>query len=496
MLPILQLTSRGKGVRASNTRAAAMRYRLILCSTLLVLATLAEAQETVAPAVATESSEPRAALKAGESIDTQILERIELPVVADTPSRTILVDPGVSIATEGDATDETQPDRQPGATAAVTVDLGAVRSRVGTGGDIQVVREGQSLAESVGDRGTITLKRGDILTVRHDRTVQPVAELPGVTTSSSSTILYTLDGSGDTRELGLFHRSAGLHWRSDRAHFMGELLVGVLDRENPQAQESLEGVTIPVQLLAPPGTLDRTDIQLVRIGSPFERVAVATDLTRDPFPVELVSQVDPDIPRAELRVFRPQLALSVPSAIQGLGVEEAVVTVSGMSTHLRPGEMLTLELDNGWLADPTVEVGESGTASTRIRSNWLGSGTLRVRTSPYEATPKEIEYSVPLRFVVATLLGAMLGGCVFTYMLNRRKPPAERFYVTDWIIGLIIGTGATTMAYAGMKLPEWISVPPVLAGDIAPFALAFICAAVGTTFIHSIVGAARKPAIG
>lgn len=475
---------------------AAMHYRLILWSTLLVLPMLVEAQESVAPATPTERSEPSAVLEVDEPTDPRILERFELPDASDTLSRTILVDPGTSIATDGAVTDETQPENQPAATAAVTVNLGAVRSRVvGTVADIQVVREGRSLEESIGDSQTVTLKRGDILAVRTDQ-MQPPPGLGAVAmpSPSSSTVLYTLDESGHPRELGLFHRSAGLHWRGDRARFIGELLVGILDRENPSARGSLDEVTIPVQLLAPPGTLDRTDIELVRIGTPFERVAVATDLSTDPFPVELISQVDPDLQRAELRVFRPQLALSGPSAIQGLGVDEAVVTVSG--TDLRPGETLTLELDNGWLADSTVVAEESGTASTRIRSDWLGSGTLRLLTPPYEATPKEIRYTAPLRFVAATLLGAVLGAFVLVYMLKRNEPAVERSYKADWIIGVIIGAGATTMAYAGMKLPEWIPVPPVLAGEVAPFALAFICAAGGAAIIHSIVGAARKPVTG
>src|SRR5690606_18823382 len=126
---------------------------------------------------------------------------------------------------------------------------------------------------------------------------------------ASSTILYTVDPAGRTRELGLVHRSAGLYWQPERERFAGELLVGVLDREDPQASGPL-GAMIPVQLLAPPGALDTDNLEVTHIGLPFQRVAVDVAIPEDPFPVEFLSQIDPDLPRAGLRVVRPQLSLS------------------------------------------------------------------------------------------------------------------------------------------------------------------------------------------
>jgi hypothetical protein len=451
-----------------------MRNPVIPWCLLLVFSAGVAAQETTSSTLRMERPSATTGLRVEEAIDPGVLEQIRVPVSTDTPSTMILME------------------REPVAGQSVTVDLSALRTRVGTSANIQVIREGRRAEESPPDRGTITLNRGDLLAVRRDLPLQSLTDAEGITTTSSPTIFYALDTSGRTRELGLIHRSAGLHWRADRARFSGELLVGLRDREDDRASGSLDGVTIPVQLLAAPGALDRTDLVLTSVGSPFQRVIVETELSADPFTVELISQLDPDLPRAELHVFRPRLALSGPSALQGLGVGEAIVTISGIDASLRPGEAITLDLDNGWLADRTVVVDETGTASTRIRSDWLGSATLRVvAPSTYEADPKEIRYTPPVRFLGATLIGAMFGALVLIYMLKRNESGVKRSYGTDWIIGVIIGSGATTMAYAGMKLPEWIPVPPVLAGEVAPFALAFICAAAGTAVIHSIVGAAR-----
>lgn len=458
-----------------------MRHQVILLC--LLLAMSAEAQEATAPST----------LRADEAIDTRTLERIQIPVAA-TPSRTILVNPEV-VKESVPAADGAPSAGQSQTTDSVTVDLKAVRRRIGTVSDIRLIREGQTVAPSPGASGIVTLKRGDILAVRRDQVVRPVSEPAGVTTAASSTILYTLDASGRTRELGLVHRSAGLHWRADHARFEGELLMGILDRENPQAREALEGITIPVQLLAVPGSLGRTDLELTRIGQPFEPVTVTTmDSSEDPFRIEIVSQLDPDLPRAALPVFRPRVALSAPETVPGLGLGQAEVIVSG--ANLRPGETIILNLDNGWIADRPLVVDKSGTAKTRIRSSGLGGGKLSLASAIYQGGPKEIDYTVPVGFTVATLIGSMLGAVVLVYMLKRKEAGSGRSYKMDWIIGVITGSGATTMAYAGMKLPQWIPLPQAFVGEAAPFALAFICAAAGTALIHSISGAARQPATG
>jgi hypothetical protein len=110
----------------------------------------------------------------------------------------------------------------------------------------------------------------------------------------------------------------------------------------------------------------------------------------------------------------------------------------------------------------------------------------------YAAEPREITYSIPFRFIVATLLGAMLGAYVLVYRMKRTEPARGRSYATDWLAGVAVGAAATTMAYAGMKLPEWVPLPSALTGEAAPFAIAFVCAAAGTGIIHTFTGPVQK----
>lgn len=330
---------------------------------------------------------------------------------------------------------------------------------------------------------TVALAPGDVLAAVRTRAATTIELSDGASAVLSSTVLITPSSPGAAhplRELGVVYRTAGLFWRAANATFEGELLVGIVDRNDARAAEPLVR-PIPIQLLAAPGSLQRTDLHIQRIGLPYELVTVSADSPDDPFTVELLSQLDPNLPTAQLPVKRPRVALSAPRELQGLGVEDAAVTLSGIDVRLPAGLTLVLDLDHGWLADSTVVVGANGIASTRLRSTLIGSGTLKLAPGPFVAEPRVIGYAPPWPFLAATTLGSVLGATVFARLQRhkRQRHPHSRW--RDWVLGLFTGIGATTMFYAGMRLPELVPIPAVRAGEVAPFALAFVCAAIATT---------------
>lgn len=330
---------------------------------------------------------------------------------------------------------------------------------------------------------TVALAPGDVLAAVRAQAATTIELSDGASAMLSSTVLITPSSPGAAhplRELGVVFRTAGLFWRAANATFEGELLVGIVDRHDARAAEALVR-PIPIQLLAAPGSLQRTDLHIQRIGLPYELVTVRADSPDDPFTVELLSQLDPNLPTAQLPVKRPRVALSAPKALQGLGVEDATVTLSGIDVRLPAGLALVLDLDHGWLADSTVVVGANGIASTRLRSTLIGSGTLKLAPGPFVAEPRVIDYAPPWPFLAATTLGSVLGATVFARLQRhkRQRHPHSRW--RDWVLGLLTGFGATAMFYAGMRLPELVPIPAVRAGEVAPFALAFVCAAIATT---------------
>ena len=375
--------------------------------------------------------------------------------------------------------------------AKVSVDIEALKGAAGDIGDVRVFRDGAAV--DVSGESNVALAQGEFLAIR-STDVQPVtAQVEGATQTASPTSVIAVDSGNVARQLALIHRTRGLVWDYAKRQFTGELLVGIIDRANP-GQEAVLPNPIPVQLLAAGGAVSPNELEIDRVGGRFKRVDVAIPDPEDPFEIQLVSRVDPDLPGAALPLKRIQLVLMAPEQVDALGVGNAEVTVRARNGQLRQGETVTLYLDNGDLQESTLVADGNGVAHTRVRSTRTGEGTLSVSGGPYAAAPVEIRYAFPVLWLVATLLGAMLGASIFVYTLARRKAPRQKKSVgIDWLVGVAVGIGTTAMAYAGMKLPAFIPMPHALAGVIVPFALAFVCAAMGSALIRYLTAARAKP---
>lgn len=359
--------------------------------------------------------------------------------------------------------------------SAPSIDLHALKLQIPEIGKASVVSN-NTIKQIPDSTSSFEVFPGKMVTVQNNA---PVAQtvVGQQTTTASSTVLFTLDDQNRIRTLGLVHKTAGLYWQRDKQNFIGELLIGVIDRENVQATGPLS-INVPVQLLAKSGSLERKELKIDHIGSPLVSVAIQTDNPDDPFKIQLVSQVDANLPPAELVVNRPRLTLSAPSSIQGWGVEVARVTLRGSNTELQPGNTISLELDRPGLLESTSQVQADGTATMRLRSSGLGNATLSIMPGVYSAEPKIIRFVLPWAFGISTLIGASLGALVFAL---RRRTSKMKY----WIIGLLIGSVGTVMAYVGLRLPVWIPVPEHLVGEAVPFALAFLCALSPLAFTKS-----------
>ncbi len=373
--------------------------------------------------------------------------------------------PATTVAPSEPAADDARP----------SIDLAKLRADLPGAAQASVVRDGQ--ARLPAGTGEVELEPGVVVSVASR---QPALKIEGAgrTSVASSTWLFALDGARNVRALTLAHRTAGLHWNPDKQAFVGELLVGLVDRQDATAGSAL-AATVPVQLLAPSGSLTPSVVRIDRIGNPFHVVSVTMESPDDPFKVDLVSAYDRDAPSAELRVNRPKLALSGPDTIQGWGIEVARITLSGVNTRLRPDQMVTLAADRQGLLEDTVAVGANGVAIVRMRSSGLGEAHVSLAPGIYAAEPKTIRFVPPWAFALSALAGAALGALVV--MMRSRGKKARR-----WFTGLIVGFAGTVMAYVGLRLPVWIPVPEHLVGEAVPFALAFLCALSPNLFLKDL----------
>lgn len=356
-----------------------------------------------------------------------------------------------------------------------SVNLDEVRNRIRGAGQASLISEAGAQRLPAAE-SRVELQPEQILSVA---TGMPAikTEQQGQISTASPTMLFALDGNRGVRVLSLVHRTAGLHWMPDKQAFVGQLLIGLVDRLDSQASEPLQAV-VPVQLLAAPEALSTKTVTIDRIGIPFQSVDVRLESPDDPFAITLVSSYDGSVPAAQLKINRPHLMLTGPKSIQGLGIEVARITVQGRNTRLRPQEALTFELDRPGLLQDTVSVDEDGTAEVRIRSNGLGEANLSLASGVYAADPKKLQLVPPWPFALSTLAGAALGALVFAQRARGSRP-------RRWLLGLIIGFVGTVMAYVGLRLPVWIPVPEHLVGEAVPFALAFLCALSPNLFIRA-----------
>jgi len=383
----------------------------------------------------------------------------------------------------------------PDASVQSRLNLEQIRAQVGPAGKIQLFNDAGSGSTVDEAARSLNVKPGDLLTIQNATAAPAVTQAGGLKTTASSTRLLLVEEDGRLRDLQMVHLSEGLGWRSESSQFEGELLIGVLDRNDPGYSAPLSGRTIPVQLMTGNGQLSSDSLALKRIGQPYEKVEVKVEFPDDPFAVRLVSQVDEHLPVAELEVQRPELSISGPDRLMGLGIGAGTVLVSGKNTRLAGGDQIVLKLSQGWPDTMTLSVDADGVARGRVRSDWVGDGILSLAPSGvYRADAITIEYGTPARFIIASVLGAMLGALVFVYRRWRAGDRSRKVLLFDWLVGTLVGGIVPLMAYTGFNLPQWLPIPDALTGEAVPFVLAFLAAAAGTAMIDWVAGRGRSAA--
>lgn len=396
-----------------------------------------------------------------------------------------------------EAVDRPMSSRRDSGSEPVRIELDDVQARFGNLSSLRLVDEAAGAAAIDERQNSVDLQPGEFLTVRPHNS-EPVVTMDETgRAAASGTRLITVDTRGRTRELSLFHHTDRLTWRPERSRFVGNLLVGVTELTGPGDPASDAQISIPVQLSAAGATLSPDDLRVRRIGPPYERVSVEVDFPADPYSVRLITAIDPDFPEAIFPVKRPELRLVVNPTLRGLGLGAADVIIQPHETVLRAGESIALQVDRGWLRDNPVTVDEAGQASTVLRSDWIGEVELKLAsTDIYRAAPVTIQYTFPVRFLISSVIGAMLGALVYVYRLRRSGDRSRKRLGFDWLIGALLGLIAPLMAYVGMKLPQWMPLPEAFTGEVVPFLLAFVTAALGTALIDWIGGGITSVAGG
>lgn len=259
--------------------------------------------------------------------------------------------------------------------------------------------------------------------------------------------------------------------------FAGLVHVGLRDVQDPSKKYSLPQ---PIGLLVSGEADDLTPRQLTlgHINLPFEPVRV---VSRDPADtVELTLQASGTTERATVAVpvFRPRLELFVaPPRIQGMGLETADVTVRAVGDSEPAGRVITISPTRGWVETMNLTLDQTGTATTSIRSAWLGTATVNASGAPFAPASESVEFLLPVVFLVAALLGGLAGA----YLRH------------GWRMKAVLLDGGLTGIVVAALYAVGVNVLPFQPGARAGEALVFVVAAAGAYLGLSFGGTRTAP---
>lgn len=256
--------------------------------------------------------------------------------------------------------------------------------------------------------------------------------------------------------------------------FFATVFMAVEDSLNPTESHALEP---PIRMLvtAEVDELFPRNVEFRRTNE-FVEVKLRVISPRDPVRMRFVPSFDPNGSEIELAVLRGGLKISVsPQSIQGFGLETASITVRASGLPEPRGALVTLSTDRGTPGGTSLELNESGLATTTLRSITTGVATLSAEAEGAAGGTATAIFVMPWLFLGASLLGGAAGALV-RWGKNRGKGGKRRGLGFDVGIGVVAGV-IVAVAYAiGINLLD--VRPAATAGE----ALVFVLAAFGGLF--------------
>ncbi len=198
--------------------------------------------------------------------------------------------------------------------------------------------------------------------------------------------------------------------RYDGTAFRGSFLLGLEDRINPGQRHELAD-PVAFTLSAQADTIRPVELAIGHTNQPLERVRVVSFGPADSVPVDLYMPVlDSARARIWLPALPPDLRLTVsPERIQGFGLEVARLTIT-LVGQLGSQRDVVLSSDLAVPEPGRVTLDESGIAEATLRSRWIGTATITAERPGFASAEVPVQFVFPVRFLVAALLGGLVGG--------------------------------------------------------------------------------------
>lgn len=349
-------------------------------------------------------------------------------------------------------------------------------------------------------RPQVSLRPGEVLVARTgDRATATATATPtpggGAPADTVFRLPYTYVGLDRAGSSAMVYRpfyvpQGPLRYRPEQDAFAGTFLLGLQDTA---AGSRAEELGTPVRVRFGFGDVDSIapdSVVLRQTNAQLELVHVFASTAMDSVRVLVVPASDPRGVGIWLRV-QPALAFDqVPSRIQGLGVEGATVVVGVRGTRLRDSIPVSLSVSRGSLESNRVLLSEGGSA-VKLHSAGLGAAVLTARAPGVTAIRTTIVYGWPAVFVLAALLGGVLGALAAYVNAKRRT---RQLLVRYLVRGVVVALAVCVVYFGiGINLLQF-QVDVRYFNEIAVFALAVLAAMFGIPTLGALASKGGKPA--
>ncbi|MDB4883219.1 MAG: hypothetical protein JWL95_1985 [Gemmatimonadetes bacterium] len=375
-----------------------------------------------------------------------------------------------------DATSATQSTRS---SALTSISRSRLQQVLGPAAALRVVRA-SGVTDLAPSAPSVSVAPGEFVFRKMADTARRIARGPADSSNAGkSPVTYsmpyrwmTVDSAGVERVLMPYFiiLGGGLSYDVGTRMYRGLALVGVEDTLHQSAEPftlirplrmqlaTMRGGRIsPVQLAIAHTSLDYDSVRIESPDSTFVRIRTGADPAGIVVPIPVLGlavAMTPQQPRLQgFGLATTDIGISLPRGMAR--TDTATVSFSASGSPVRPG---------------TVRVSGAEGATVRVRSGRLGTNVIQAVIDGVPVGHTEVTSEPPISFVVATLLGILLGGAARFVGAKRRK----RMRSLPWDIarGAPFGLLAAIASAIGLDLVQLkLSEPGALPAIVVTAAL-------------------------
>lgn len=256
----------------------------------------------------------------------------------------------------------------------------------------------------------------------------------------------------------------GLRYDPARRAYVGTVVIGLVDEDNPGDVRPL-GDSVYVQITG--NVRSVRPVLLDNVNFPFSQVELATD---DPRADSVLVRVRPSFDPRGVPMWIPvQLARltlqASPERLAGFGLEKSELIIHSPGVDSIP---VTIASQRGKPRPNRLWVTATGGVA-QLRSAGVGDDVVTVMSGPYTGRIR-LRYHWPVAFLLAALLGGLVGGVLNALSTNRKSDVRTIGFLG--VQGALTGLMAAVLYAVGINVLNW--APDAEYGEALMFALAFI----------------------